>query len=569
MSKEPIRPVIRRRPSDAESTEDTASTDDVATQESADASPEATRVDATPEDASAVVMPEGVPPPDTPASRRADADAAAEAQKQALLDKAARDEPLPSTDDFAAMFGETDFNFREVNTGDQVKATVVAIDENNVFVDLGAKSEGSVDQNDLIDKDGNLPVSVGDTLDLYVVSTRGGTIQLSTALRQVDPGINILEEAHAQQIPVEGRVTGVNKGGFDVEIAGQRAFCPMSQLTVRPIDAPETFIGTSHTFLVTRVESGGRNVVVSARELEEQQRAKRAQELVKTLEVDMQLQGVVSRITDFGAFVDLGGIDGLVHVSEMSWTRPEHPNEVVHEGQDVTVKVVRIENDPRDGSLRIGLSMRALEADPFIETLRTIQIGETLNGQVTRLMDFGAFVEIAPGVEGLVHISELDAGRRVRHPSDVVQVGDAVEVQVLTLDPQKRRIALSMARLMDDPWAQAAVQTPPGTEIQGTIEAIESFGAFVALENGLRALLPWSQLAADEDKNQHKIFGVGNAITARVLDVDVERSRMSLTRRDDSEAQTERATVRAQMRKQEQDSGSFGTFGDLLKNRKL
>lgn len=569
MSKEPIRPVIRRRQADAESQEDAASTQDAASQESTEATAGTPNVDATSDDSPTITMPEGVPPPDTPESRRADAEAAAEAEKQALLDEASRNEPLPSTDDFAAMFGETDFNFREVNTGDQVKATVVAIDENNVFVDLGAKSEGSVDQNDLIDKDGNLPVAIGDTLDLYVVSTRGGTIQLSTALRSVDPGVNILEEAHANQIPVAGRVTGVNKGGFDVEIAGQRAFCPMSQLTIRPIDAPETFIGTSHTFLVTRIESGARNVVVSARQLEEKQREVRAEELLKTLEVDMQLQGVVSRITDFGAFVDLGGIDGLVHVSEMSWSRPDHPSDVVHDGQDVTVKVVRIENDPRDGSLRIGLSMKALADDPFIDALREIQIGETLNGQVTRLMDFGAFVEIAPGVEGLVHISELDAGRRVRHPSDVVQVGDAVEVQVLTLDPQKRQIALSMARLMDDPWAQAAIQTPPGTEVEGTIEAIESFGAFVALENGLRALLPWSQIAEDEDKNQHKIFGVGNAITARVLDVDVERSRMSLTRRDDSEAQNERATVRAQMRKQQEDSASFGTFGDLLKNRKL
>lgn len=565
MSKDPIRPVVRRRKAAQSTTEDAPAAQD-------DAQATSTADDNTPASTTPGPdnLPEGVPPQrvaqQTPQSTPKDTPAATDAP---AAKKQVQEERMPSTDDFAAMFGETDFNFKEVATGDQVQATVVAIDDNHVFVDLGAKSEGSVDRNDLVDKDGNLPVAIGDTLDLYVINTRGGTIQLSNALRQVDAGINILEEAHAQQIPVDGKVTGVNKGGFDVEVAGKRAFCPMSQLTLTPIDAPETFIGTSHTFLVTRIDGGARNVVVSARKLLEQQREVQAQELRAKLELDMQLQGTVSRVTDFGAFVDLGGLDGLVHVSEMSWTRPDHPSDIVEVGQLVNVQVVRLEPDPKSGDLRIGLSMKALEDDPFLNALRDLKIGETLSGHVTRLMDFGAFVEIAPGVEGLVHISELDAGRRVRHPSDVVQVGDAVEVQVLTLDPQKRRIALSMGRLMDDPWAQAAIQTPPGTEVQGTIEALESFGAFVALENGLRALLPWSQLAEGEDKNQHKLFAVGNAITARVLDVDVARSRMSLTRKDDSEAQGERAAVRAQLRKQEQEDSSFGTFADLLKNHKL
>lgn len=559
MSKDSFRPVVRRRKADSSSAQEAAGAPE-SEQLEGDASvappeePAASPAPQTP------TLPQGVPPQTTAKVSNPPPSAT-----PAPPAKPRVEERMPSTDDFAAMFGETDFNFREVATGDKVQATVVALDDNNVFVDLGAKSEGSIDRNDLIDKDGNLPVQIGDALELYVVSTRGGTIQLSTALRQVDPGVNILEEAHAQRIPVDGKVTGVNKGGFDIEIAGKRAFCPMSQLTLYPVDAPETFIGTTHTFLVTRIDGGARNVVVSARQLQEEQREVKAQELRETLHVDMQTQGTVTRITDFGAFVDLGGIDGLVHVSEMSWTRPDHPRDVVHEGQLVNVQVVRLDNDPKDGSLRIGLSMKALADDPFVNALRDIQIGETLSGHVTKLMDFGAFVEIAPGVEGLVHISELDAGRRVRHPSDVVQVGDAVEVQVLTLDPQKRQIALSMARLMDDPWAQAAIQTPPGTEVEGTIEALENFGAFVALENGLRALLPWSQLAQGEDRHQHKIFSVGNTITARVLDVDVARSRMSLTRRDDNEAQNERAAVRAQLRKQDAAESSFGTFADLLK----
>lgn len=491
-----------------------------------------------------------------------------EAPAQTARSYADKNAPMPSTDDFAAMFGETSFDFKDVQTGDRVTAIIVSIDEDNVFVDLGAKAEGSVSRNDLKDKDGNLPYVVGDSLELYVVSTRGGNIQLSNALRQTDAGIDMLAEAHAQQIPVEGRVTGVNKGGFDVEVIGKRAFCPMSQLTDFPIDTPEDFIGTTHNFLINRIDDNARNIVVSARALKEAEREQRAAQLLKTLKEGDQLAGTVSRVTDFGAFIDLGGVDGLVHVSEMTWSRPDHPSEVVREGQIVQVKVVRIETDDK-GQPRIGLSMKALEDDPFVQAMQNIQIGESVKGAITRITNFGAFVELAPGFEGLIHISELAPGRRVQHPSQIVTEGDIVEAQVLDLDPQQRRVSLSMARLMDDPWAQAAVEFPPGTPVQGTVEAAESFGAFVALENGLRALLPWSQLAPGEDRSQHKIFGVGSVIEARVLDVDVARARMSLTRTDSSAADQEAADVRAQLRKQQQQDEGFGTFADLLKNHKL
>lgn len=476
---------------------------------------------------------------------------------------------LPSTDDFAAMFGETDFHFNEVYPGDRVEATIVSIDSSNVFVDLGAKSEGVIDKNDLIDKDGTLPYAIGDKVKVYVVDTRGGSIRLSTVLRAADAGVSILVEAHAQQVPVEGKVVGINKGGFDIEIAGQRAFCPMSQISASPVDDPNVHLGQTYTFLVTRADESARNVVVSARALAEAERRASAEKLLETLKVGDVVPGTISRVADFGAFVDIGGMDGLVHVSELSWTRYDDPREFVQEGQTVTVKVLSMEaSDRREGELRIALSMKELEEDPFVSAVQSVQIGDTIGGQVTRLMDFGAFVEIQPGLEGLVHISELVAGRRVRHPSEVVNVGDAVEVQVLNIDPQKRQIALSMRRLMDDPWAQAAVQTPPGTEVQGTVDALESFGAFITLENGLRALLPWSQLAEGEDRNNRKLFAVGEAIAATVLDIDVERSRMSLTRRDDTEAREDASAVRAQLRKQADAGDGFGTFADLFKNRK-
>lgn len=558
MSHDPTRPILRRRPavspeSATDASAETAATDTQATGAQTTHAPVAAAAEHAAPDQAAPKAPEQPKASEAPEPRRNADDAPME---------------MPSTDDFAAMFGETSFDFKEVFPGDRVNARIVALDDDNVFVDLGTKAEGVIDRNDLIEKDGTLPYVIGDTVQVYVVDTRGGSIRLSTALRSADAGASLLAEAAAQQIPVEGKVVGVNKGGFDVEVAGRRAFCPMSQISAAPVDNPEVHLGQTYMFLVTRADEEGRNVVVSARELHEAVRREKAAELLETLKVGATLPGVVSRVTDFGAFVDIGGMDGLVHVSELSWTRYDDPREFVQEGQAVTVKVLNIEPSPRrEGELRIGLSMRELEEDPFVAAARSLQIGDTIAGTVTRLMDFGAFVEVQPGLEGLVHISELAAGRRVRHPSDVVTQGDVVEVQILNIDPQKRQIALSMRALMDDPWAQAAVQLPTGTEIQGTIDALESFGAFVTLENGLRALLPWSQLAEGEDRNNRKIFAVGEPVSAKVLDVDVERSRMSLTRRDDTEAREDAATVRAQLKRQEQDSSGFGTFADLLKNR--
>lgn len=572
MSHDPTRPILRRRPAAApeaaDASAENAATDAPATDAQSDAqsdAPAAPEQAAAPELPAAPVAAAPVEAPKAPETRTPQAAPTPQAA-QPRRDEAPME--MPSTDDFAAMFGETSFEFKEVYPGDRVNARIVALNDDNVFVDLGTKAEGVIDRNDLIEKDGTLPYGIGDTVQVYVVDTRGGSIRLSTALRSADAGASLLAEAAAQQIPVEGKVVGVNKGGFDVEVAGRRAFCPMSQISAAPVDNPEVHLGQTYMFLVTRADEEGRNVVVSARELQEAVRREKAAELLETLKVGATLPGVVSRVTDFGAFVDIGGMDGLVHVSELSWTRYDDPREFVQEGQAVTVKVLNIEPSPRrEGELRIGLSMRELEEDPFVAAARSLQIGDTIAGTVTRVMDFGAFVEVQPGLEGLVHISELAAGRRVRHPSEVVAEGDAVEVQILNIDPQKRQIALSIRALMDDPWAQAAVQTPPGTEVQGTIDGLESFGAFVSLENGLRALLPWSQLAEGEDRNNRKIFAVGEVIAAKVLDVDVERSRMSLTRRDDTEAREDAASVRAQLKRQEQESSGFGTFADLLKNR--
>lgn len=529
MSNDPTRPTIRRRPQATEAPSETPTA--------------AVEIDAP------AIAP--VPAPKATAStpRPVIGDAGGE---------------LPSTDDFAALFGDSDFEVADVQTGDRIEATVVAIDDESVFVSLGAKSEGVIDRKDLQDKDGELTVNIGETVKVYVVSTRGGNIRLSTALRSGDGGFDMFFEAQAQQIPVEGKVVGQNKGGFDVEIAGKRAFCPTSQISAHPVEDPAVFVGQTLTFLVTRCDDGGRNVVVSARAHIERERAAQAAQTREKLVVGATLTGVVSRVADFGAFIDLGGIDGLAHVSELAWTRPDHPSEVVREGQAVTVKVLSIEEGGPKGEPRISLSMKELQEDPFVDAVRAIQIGDNLSSKVTRLADFGAFVEVAPGIEGLVHISELTTGRRVKHPSEIVSVGDLVEVQVLAIDPRKRQIGLSMRRLMDDPWEKAAVELPPGTTVQGTIDGVESFGAFVLFENGLRGLLPWSQLAEGEDRAQRKLATPGETIEVKVLEIDASRGRMTLTRRNEIEAREEQTNVRAVLAKQNRQEDGFGTFGDLL-----
>lgn len=480
----------------------------------------------------------------------------------------ARDEgpkEMPTVDDFAALLGDAPMVERTVEVGERVRATVVSIGSENFFVALGGKSEGVVSLADFTDDDGNPTIAIGEEIEAVVVSTRG-EIRLATALGgSADAGM--LEDAAANELPVEGKITGTNKGGYEVQVMGTRGFCPFSQLGVFT-EEPETMIGQTFTFLIQRVEEGGRNVVVSRSALLDRERAEKAGETLAKLDVGVTFPGTVSRVAEFGAFVDIGGVDGLVHISEMSWARLDHPSEMVKEGDPVTVTVLRIENLHDEKRRRIALSMKNDDDDPWMTTVRTMQVGDALMGRVTRLQPFGAFVEVAPGVDGLVHISEISQGRRINHPKEVLSLGDDVQVQVLSMDPQKRQIALSMKALMDDPWSQAAKAYPVGTTIQGVVQSVQKFGVFVELEGGIDALLPMSHLAEGERDKVYTMFRPGAAAEARVLDVDVNRRRLTLTRRDDSEAQEREAFAEWKAATASKgDVGGMGTFADLLKNR--
>jgi len=356
-------------------------------------------------------------------------------------------------EDFASLLGEFEKEHagtiqQEPKVGDKVRGTGVSIQGDSVFVDLGAKTEGMVEAEELTDADGNLSVGIGDAIEIAVSGKDEdtGTLLLGTRHARHVRGSAGLRQAFEQKIPVEGRVTGVIKGGVEVEISGERAFCPASQIDIHYVDELENLVGEKLAFRITKFEGGKHiNLVVSRRALLEEEQRALAIETRAQLEVGAVMNGTVTSIKDFGAFIDLGGVEGMVHISELSFGRVEHPKDILTVGQPVEVAVLRIEktDNPKHPE-RIALSIRSLEKDPWQDVLNQYPVGTLVQGTVSRVQPFGAFVELAPGVDGLVHISELGVGRRISHPQEVVSVGDKVQATVLSVDMEKHRIGLSL-----------------------------------------------------------------------------------------------------------------------------
>ena len=393
------------------------------------------------------------------------------------------------TEDFATLFAEYEkargggnpHKKREPKEGDIVKGKIVSIGRDSAFVDIGAKSDGLIDLIELRGEDGKLAVNLGDDVEARVVeidSKHGGiTLRRSLGRGRGEEAVKEITDAFQHQIPVEGLVTAINKGGLEVQVAGMRGFCPMSQVDLRPVAAEDLqqLVGKKFQFRVTRFEDGPRpNIVVSRRALLEAENAERAAVTREKLVVGAVMRGRVVALKDFGAFVDLGGIEGLLHNSELGYDRVAHPRDVLQVGQELEVAVVRIEPDPKTGRERISLSLRALMADPWKEAAGKIREGMEIQGKVARLEAFGAFVELAPGVEGLVHLSELDkGGRRVRHPKDALQVGQSLRVIVLGIDAERHRISLGLG--------EEAAQNNEAAEDDGDTTGTRRFGTFADL----------------------------------------------------------------------------------------
>ena len=488
-------------------------------------------------------------------------------------------------EDFEAMLNADASNLpkrRSFDVGDVVEGTIMSIGR-HIFVDLGDRYEGVASHDGYLDDDGNLTLNVGDTLKFYVLSLRGG-IQLGKEM-EGGQGVEAVEIAFESGVPMKGRVTATNKGGFEIDLGGVPAFCPISQIDLAFTEDPNVHVGETYSFKVTDVREGGRTVVVSRAQLMRDERDAARGETLAKLEPGMRVEGTVTRVADFGAFVDLGGIEGLVHISQLSHGTIDKASDVVKEGDVVEVEVLNIEPPVGDRQMRIGLSMKAAQEDPWLKVNDKFTIGQKLTGTVVRIAPFGAFVELSPGLDGLVHVSQMSWERHVATPGDVVSLGQKVAVEIQDIDILRQRISLSMKDVESDPWATISERFALESEVTGVVENIEDFGVFISLGGGVSALLPRSEMTLPRDATPHRLFTVGKEATATVLNIDVDRRRMALTQRSEADraAAPTPASSGAGFEKQaaaarpepEPTSYSdapagqkgFGTLGDLLKKK--
>jgi small subunit ribosomal protein S1 len=453
----------------------------------------------------------------------------------------------------------------DIEVGTKVKGEVISIGRQSVFIDIGAKSDGVVEKAELLDEKGDMPLEVGDTLELYVVARGHNEIRLSKAISSAG-GPSLLEDAFDKGIPVEGKVKGPCKGGFNVELMHRRAFCPLGQIDLRFVENPEAYVGNTYRFVITQFDEDGRNLVVSRRELLNRELEAQREGFLQEITVDAELEGRVRRILPYGAFVELfPGIEGMVHISELSWSRVERPDEVLNVGEVVRVKVIGIEEGDRPEGIRITLSIKQITGDPWHTVGEAFHEGDKATGKVTRCAEFGAFVEIAPGIEGMVHISEMSYTRRVLRPQDVVKVGEVVPVVVKEIDPERRRISLSIKEAEGDPWMEVDDKYHVGQTVEGTLEKKEQFGYFITLEPGITGLLPKSNIQRSVKPASIERLRQGDTIPVVIEKIDPDERKITLGPGDASAEEHWRSFAR--------DSGKpLGSLGEkfqqALKSKK-
>jgi len=417
---------------------------------------------------------------------------------------------------FAEAF-EASLNFKTPEQGELLKGQIVSISGDDAFVSYGGPSEAVMAANEL---DG---LDVGDTVEGTVVKT-SPDIRISRKLAKGKASLDLLRQMYENRLPVEGKIAARNKGGFDVNIGGLRAFCPLSQIALGKIDNPDQFIGQSYEFRVTELSDDGRRIVVSRAALLKEANASKAEETRRNIVPGAELTGTIKTITPFGAFVDLGGIDGLLHVSEMSRRRVTDPNEVVAVGQEVRVKVIKVENDGK----RISLSMKDQEPDPWSDVAERYPAGTQFSGRVVRTTDFGLFVEVEPGIDGLVHYSQLPFG--VKQGDADIAIGTSVTGWIREVDASKKRLSLSLREVATrDPWDGAAQRYPAGKVVEGTVDHGGAPGIFVQIEPGLTGLIPNSEISVAPGADPSRAHEAGEKLAVRIMSIDPQRKRISLS----------------------------------------
>ncbi|KAA5604905.1 30S ribosomal protein S1 [Roseospira marina] len=411
--------------------------------------------------------------------------------------------------------------------GTVIRGTVIAVRNDHVVVDVGLKSEGRVPLKEFTKAGEDPELRPGDTIDVFVerYEDRDGNIMLSRDKARREEAWNELEKAYNNTQRVKGQIFGRVKGGFTVDLSGAMAFLPGSQVDIRPVRDVTPLMGQPFEFQILKMDRARGNIVVSRRSVLEETRAEERAKLLERLKEGEILDGVVKNITDYGAFVDLGGVDGLLHVTDISWKRINHPTEALNIGQTVRVQVIRFNPDTQ----RISLGMKQLEADPWEGVAAKYPVGTVFTGRVTNITDYGAFVELEPGVEGLVHVSEMSWTKKNIHPGKIVSTSQEVNVMILDVDPDKRRISLGLKQTMGNPWSDFLERFPQGSEVEGEIKNITEFGLFIGLPGEIDGMVHLSDLDWSRSGDEAvKDYGKGDVVRAKVLDVDVDKERISL-----------------------------------------
>ncbi len=436
-------------------------------------------------------------------------------------------EAPPMTEDFAALLDEQLGAEDDGFEGRVLKGTVISIDSDVVVVDVGLKSEGRVPTKEFVMPGQDLDIKPGDDVDVFVerYEDRDGMIRLSREKARREEAWAELEKAFNKQERVNGVIFGRVKGGFIVDLSGAVAFLPGSQVDIRPVRDITPLMGTPQPFQILKMDQARNNIVVSRRAVLEETRSEARSELMQNLQEGQILDGVVKNITDYGAFVDLGGVDGLLHVTDIAWKRINHPSEALQVGETVKVQVIRFNSETQ----RISLGMKQLETDPWDGIDAKYPVGAKLKGRVTNITDYGAFVELEPGVEGLVHVSEMSWTKKNAHPGKIVSTSQEVEVMVLDTDNDKRRISLGLKQCMENPWTDFLAKYPVGAEVEGEVRNITEFGLFIGLEGEIDGMAHLSDLSWDQSGEEALAdYKKGDMVKAKVLDVDIEKERISL-----------------------------------------
>ena len=442
-----------------------------------------------------------------------------------MIDVDADGEAVDSAE-YARLLELYNSSFRNITEGEVIEGTVLKVSDSEVIVDVGYKSEGIISINEFLDENGEVTVQPGDAVDVLLERTedREGHIVLSREKAEKMKIWDDVEKAYTDRRVVIGRVIERIKGGVAVDI-GVRAFLPGSQIDVRPVRNLDALKGQELRMRVIKVNKKRGNIVLSRKVLLEEENAEKKKETLANMAEGNVMQGVVKNLTDYGAFIDLGGIDGLLHVTDMSWGRAQHPSEIFKVNDEVEVIVLKF--DP--STERVSLGYKQLHADPWASVTERYPVGQRLAGKVVSLTDYGAFVELEPGVEGLIHVSEMSWSKRVKHPSKLLTVGDTIESMVLGVDPEARRISLGLKQIEANPWHELAQRYPVGSRINGTVRNLTEFGAFVEVEDGIDGLIhisdmSWSKRLA----HPSDVLKKGDEVEAMVLNVDPDSQRLSL-----------------------------------------